>query len=258
VRIFLSWSGERSRRVAEALRGWLDLVLQDLEVFVSTQDIPAGSRWPVALGAELERDGFGVLCLTADEAPSPWMLFEAGSIAKDPQSSRVVPFLFGKMTEADVAPPLSQFQMVSATKEGTLRLVGTINAAQQKPMPAEKLAKTFETWWPQLSEGLEQIGKEVAPKPRRRSVEEMVQEILEIVRAQRTPASQEFLFRAFDTARKEGGKLSWRALEHDLGYDMVIDKDAKVHLVARPAAQAKGVASPHIIFPADDKKTSDE
>ena len=45
MKIFISWSGERSRTVATALRNWLPYIFQDADPWVSSRDINAGSRW---------------------------------------------------------------------------------------------------------------------------------------------------------------------------------------------------------------------
>jgi hypothetical protein len=79
VKVFISWSGERSWMMAEALRGWLPLVLYYVKPWVSGKDIQAGERWSLEVGKELEESNFGILCLTKDNLDAGWMLFEAGA-----------------------------------------------------------------------------------------------------------------------------------------------------------------------------------
>ena len=45
MKIFISWSGEKSRRIALMLREWFPNVLNAVEPFVSSEDIAKGSRW---------------------------------------------------------------------------------------------------------------------------------------------------------------------------------------------------------------------
>ena len=63
MKVFLSWSGDRSRQVAAALREWIPLVLQHVEPWMSDHDIGAGDRWAVEIGKRLEENHFGIICL---------------------------------------------------------------------------------------------------------------------------------------------------------------------------------------------------
>lgn len=83
MRIFTSWSGDRSKAAALGLKSLLqDLFEEAVQVFVS-EHITPGEAWAQRLGTELEQSEFGILCLTRDNWQSPWLLFEAGAIAKN-------------------------------------------------------------------------------------------------------------------------------------------------------------------------------
>ena len=45
MRVFLSWSGARSKALALALHEWLPGVFQGLEVFMPEKDIEKGEPW---------------------------------------------------------------------------------------------------------------------------------------------------------------------------------------------------------------------
>jgi hypothetical protein len=64
VKVFISWSGTKSRDVALALREWLPLVMNSVEPFVSAKDIYAGTRWQLEISAQLEATNFGIVCVT--------------------------------------------------------------------------------------------------------------------------------------------------------------------------------------------------
>ena len=116
--VFISWSGERSKDLAHALRRWLKYVVQAAEPWMSEEDIGVGHRWNNEVSSQLETTDFGVLCVTPENADSTWLHFEAGALAKSLKSSRVVPVLLG-MSKTDLRLPLSQFQSCEANRNGT-------------------------------------------------------------------------------------------------------------------------------------------
>src|SRR5689334_12254492 len=109
MKVFISWSGEKSRAVAQALREWLPAVDKQLAPFVSSKDIFAGTRWQAEIIRELEATSFGIVCVTQENQAQPWINFEAGAIAKAVETSRVVP-LAVDLKPSDIKPPLGQFQ----------------------------------------------------------------------------------------------------------------------------------------------------
>jgi hypothetical protein len=61
MKVFLSWSGERSRAIAEALREWIPNVIQAVQPWMSAEDIDKGLRWISEVAIELEQTRFGNL-----------------------------------------------------------------------------------------------------------------------------------------------------------------------------------------------------
>ncbi len=82
MKIFVSWSGDRSQALAQALRDWLPMVLHYAEPRLSQLDIAAGDRWANEVANELEASKFGIICITRENIIAPWILFEAGALAK--------------------------------------------------------------------------------------------------------------------------------------------------------------------------------
>jgi hypothetical protein len=64
--VFISWSGERSRYVAEALWDWLPLVLQIVEPWMSAEDVEKGSPWESEIMGKLDEANVGIVCLTPE------------------------------------------------------------------------------------------------------------------------------------------------------------------------------------------------
>jgi hypothetical protein len=149
MRVFISWSGEPSRSVAQALRDWLPMVVQHVEPWMSDEDIDSGGRWNDQVAAELEKADYGIICLTASNLERPWLLFEAGALAKRFGAARVVPLLID-LKPADVRMPLASFQGRPLTPDGMFRLVKDMNELREPPLPSQQLDQLFSGMWPTL------------------------------------------------------------------------------------------------------------
>ena len=158
MRVFISWSGERSRVVGQALRDWLPLVLHYVQPWLSAADIDAGQRWATEVGQQLNDSTFGVLCLTRDNLQSPWILFEAGALAKSVAAGAVVPYLLD-LEFSDITGPLAQFQAKKADEHSTLELVTAINNRAGQPIPSDRLEELFELTWPRLAKAFAHVPK---------------------------------------------------------------------------------------------------
>jgi TIR domain len=123
MKVFISWSGPTSRDVAVALRDWLPLVIQEVQPYVSSEDIDPGARWSGDIAVQLDDTDFGILCVTRDNVSTPWLNFEAGALSKSVERARVVPFLVDLGPSDIPRGPLAQFQAVQPTKADLLRLI---------------------------------------------------------------------------------------------------------------------------------------
>jgi MoaA/NifB/PqqE/SkfB family radical SAM enzyme len=155
MKVFLSWSGELSHEVAVVLKDWLPFVIQTLEPFVSTEDIEKGDRWSVALDEQLRQSSYAILCVTQENINAPWLNFEAGVLSKD---VRVSPFLFGVDRSDIKRGPLLQFQSTVFQREDLWKLIRSINnTSSNQFLDLDRLAVTFDTWWPRLERSLDDI-----------------------------------------------------------------------------------------------------
>jgi hypothetical protein len=184
MKVFISWSGERSRLLAESLRDWLPTVIQSVEPFLSKADIHKGSRWGVELSSILEQSKLGIICLTPDNLNKPWILFEAGALSKTLPDSLVCPLLFN-LDPSDVVGPLEQFQATILNKEDVRELIRTINYAQkEEALSPDLLEKAFELAWPEFKERVSKIPDVPLADRYDRSTHDIVREILERIRAE--------------------------------------------------------------------------
>jgi len=154
MKLFVSWSRDISRQIAQDFREWLPLVNQTIEPFMSEEDTDKGAHWSSTIRRELEQSAFGIVILTAENIESTWLHFEAGAVAKSVEEGRVVPILFG-LKHSDVQQPLSMFQSALFEKEDIFRVVKSINAAAGSNARDERqLATVFDSFWPRLDEAI--------------------------------------------------------------------------------------------------------
>jgi tetratricopeptide (TPR) repeat protein len=184
VDIFVSWSGPRSKALALYLHEWLKTVVQRANPWMSERDIDAGDRWNDQISARLKDTNFGIICLTPENLDAPWLLFEAGALAKALDVARVVPVLLD-VRKADLTFPLAQFQAVEANREGLFALVSAVNrflGAQQ--LPASLLVNIFGGLWGPFDAALQTLPP-AAPGSGRpyRSERDVLDDILEGVRS---------------------------------------------------------------------------
>ncbi len=185
MEIFISWSGNRSRRLAEAFRDWMPRVIQAVEPWMSP-DIEKGLRWNSELTGRLESSQVGLICLTPESLNAPWILFEAGALSR-PSRAHVCTILLG-LAPSDVEMPLAQFDHTALDqKEEILKLVRTINGvvkdAKERAPDEAVLIDTFEKYYPDLDKAICGIASLPSAAPSRgRTERQLLEELLEISR----------------------------------------------------------------------------
>ena len=157
MKVFLSWSGTRSHKIALVFRDWLPSVIQEIVPYVSSEDIDKGARWSTDIAKELSDSSFGILCVTRENISAPWLTFEAGALSKTMDKAFVSPFLFD-IKRSEVDGPILQFQSTTFDNEDLRKLVTTLNKACDKDgLTDERLNKTFDVWYQTLESELEKL-----------------------------------------------------------------------------------------------------
>ena len=181
--IFISWSGQRSRELAAAMKKFVPYVIQQAKPWMSTVNIDKGSRWSDEINQALEAAQIGIVCLTSDNLNAPWILFESGAIAKKFQTARVCAYLLD-MSPTDVSLPLSQFNLTKAEKADTLELMRTLNRALGNTLDPARLEDTFNQFWPGLEKEIVRIRQiSVEDRKPKREVEEILTEMVNRLQA---------------------------------------------------------------------------
>ena len=230
MKVFISWSGQHSKKLGEALRDWLPGVLQLVTPYFTPSDIEKGTRWSTDISRELSESQIGILCVTRDNIHSDWLLFESGALSKSLEKSHVCPILFG-ITNTDLAGPLKQFQTTEFEKGDMHRLLGVINGQLgEKKLPQKTLDTVFEKWWPDLEEKINQIlAQEGQPEEPVRSDRELLEEILQLGRASRNPTRSGLAPVAFRDLLSHYIALHDQQAQGDGGYQDTLDFLQKMH-----------------------------
>lgn len=181
MKLFISWSGDRSKSFALALKEWFPLVLHYVDPWLSEADIEAGQRWADAVAKELDACNFGILCVTKENLNSPWVLFEAGALAKSLEGSRVIPLLLD-LDFKEVSGPLAQFQAKKLEKSGLLETIQSINQAATPAVPEDRYKQLFEALWPELEKKIAAIPKSTAQSKQVRPQSEVLEELVGAIR----------------------------------------------------------------------------
>lgn len=185
MKVFISWSGNKSHKVAMIFRDWLPSVIQSLEPYVSSEDIDKGARWSTDIAKELEDSTFGILCVTKENLEAPWLSFEAGALSKTMDKSFVSPFLFD-IKRSEVQGPILQFQSTTFQKDDIKKLITTLNkACGDSTIPDARLGKAFDVWYPTLEDELNKVKisqESSESSPPLTDESEILEEILELSR----------------------------------------------------------------------------
>lgn len=157
MKVFISWSGDMSKELGEALRNWIPAVIQQVKPYFTPNDIEKGTRWSTDIASELNESKIGIICLTKDNLEKPWVMFEAGALSKQLDSSHVCPILFD-LDSSDLKGPLVQFQATPFNKSEIKKLISIINKLLgENKLDESVLNSVFDMWWPKLEEQIKGI-----------------------------------------------------------------------------------------------------
>jgi hypothetical protein len=181
--LFISWSGQMSRDLGEALRAWLPMVLQGVRPFFAP-DIEKGARWSRQIAEQLDACKAGIFCMTKENLAKPWIMFEAGALSRN--GGRVCPLLFD-VDAADLEGPMGQFQAAPFCEDEMRQMIRTLNSALGPDRLDEQVVeRTFEMWWPDLHARVRRIRNRHEPQPSgekpEQSDRDLIEEILNLAK----------------------------------------------------------------------------
>lgn len=188
MKVFISWSGELSKKIAEVMNKWLPCLLQTIQVFYSPEDIEKGESWHQRIAAELSDCKYGLVCLTSENISAPWVNFEAGAIAKALDAH--VATIMVNINPSDIKGPLSSFQTTKLEQQDFLHLIQDINKYLDSPIDEIRLRTTFDGLWSNIRLELREVIQSSLPSTKNsrrvneKSNTEAIEEILQLVRKQ--------------------------------------------------------------------------
>lgn len=172
LRVFISWSGTRSKLVAVTLATWLPEVIPGIETWFSEKTKGGTVAWfEKELNKELRRADFAVICVLPENWNNPWLSYESGVVlGKIKKETRIFPYVIDKHAKRRAMPdPLHFFWAEMANFNGTLKLVEAISeAARGRPLTKTQLTKlrrVFEEKWPDLNKVLKKASPPRPPTP---------------------------------------------------------------------------------------------
>jgi len=174
IKIFISWSGEKSKAVAEALRKWMPRVIgkKYIDSWMSEHDITAGAEWRNELRKALRTARYAIVCITETNYNSPWINYEVGYLvgANDTKAGAgnigICPYLCGVSKDEIKKTPLDAYQAKSGNKEETLKLIEAIHKAAGEPLEEDQLQIIFEKYWIDLENDLKNLPHEPVEEPK--------------------------------------------------------------------------------------------
>ena len=180
MKVFISWSGDLSKAIAEQLKKWIPCIIQSIDVFFSPEDIEKGENWDSKISQVLSDCKYGIICLTPQNVAAPWINFEAGAIAKSLDSR--VSCLMVNIKPSDIRGPLSRYQATKLDKKDMFQLISEINKATDQALDENRLTNAFNAMWTQLEQEISSVLKTYSVPQKESSENDPSEEMLQLLR----------------------------------------------------------------------------
>lgn len=142
MKVFLSWSGIHSRQMANALRDWLPEVLPEIEIWLASDQLVAGSSWLEQVTSNLEQVTAIIACVTDENVQTDWP-----SLMPDNKwlaMTDIPPVLMAISSVERALGWGSGFRFVGrADSDGLFNLASTLNLISDDPVSEEVLRERY-------------------------------------------------------------------------------------------------------------------
>jgi len=187
MQIFLSWSGIRSKYIANFLSEWIPKMLPHVKLWYSDLDIPKGQIWFDEIQKALtdEDSVCDIVCLTPENLHSDWITFEAGAFLGKVGKGGLFTLLY-ELKGEDISFPLAAFQKTDlTTKRDFKKMIKSLNLKSGSfQIEEDRLEYIFENAWKDLKKEFKKIPKpeKSMVAPEKRSDSDKLDELLNTVR----------------------------------------------------------------------------
>lgn len=144
IKIFLSWSGDKSKKLANVFKTYVADILPKVDFYFSPDDLKGGEKWRQSIEEGLNNNTYGIIFLTPSNLTSKWIYFEAGAISKSTKQAKILPFLY-KIDINELGQPFSDYQCKSFSADSILTTILEINDCQSEvyQLPSETIKRNF-------------------------------------------------------------------------------------------------------------------
>lgn len=152
MKIFLNWSGEESRRVADLLREWLPELFDSVEPWMAADTFGRNNRWLEANSGGFDQAAMIVACITRANIHSDWSSLDPSSFE---YSVADIPPQLVLLASPDVnletfRPIKHPYNVLELGHDGLEILVQQINGLTDRPVQNDVLIDRFAAMWPRF------------------------------------------------------------------------------------------------------------
>ncbi|MDD5703559.1 MAG: TIR domain-containing protein, partial [Dehalococcoidales bacterium] len=166
-KIFISWSGQKSERVAHRLAEWLPSIVPNVDPLLSS-NIPAGAMWLRDIADYLASAEMGLICVAKDNINSQWLNFEAGALWNHFAASIPICPVLIDLASSELTGPLSLFQAKPFDEQGMKTICRLL--AEKTALSRERVDISFKAVWPRLKDDVtNDLNSFTTPAPKAKS-----------------------------------------------------------------------------------------
>ncbi|MGI1671034.1 MAG: toll/interleukin-1 receptor domain-containing protein [Neptuniibacter sp.] len=144
MKVFISWSGPKSKEMSIILERWMSLIFPHIQFFIS-DEIEKGSNFLEIILKELNEASLGIFLLTKGNTSSQWIQFEAGAFASKGDDSKIFPIWLDPDIDISDTGPLRFYQGCFVNQKDIKLLIKSINNSLPDPIAEETLIRLYDS-----------------------------------------------------------------------------------------------------------------